>query len=351
MDLTSFIQLKENSFNKDQTKNYLVLRLLREVLDWNVFDYTKVIADYNVDDETVDYALAFATPKIPEILIDVKALHSDLNDSNIASKLLASSAQVAILTDGYCYQFFMKLDETVNEQAALDFDLEELQGNAMLQEVFMNLSFKSFNVGKLLDHARVNSQELKLKAIVEKEVNDPSNALMQVFWNKFTPNGNNVRADHFPGFKELLIKVFDSIINPIEKSQENTLNTTPPKTKNKSKGNQGKNTLCSIKDKFDVNVREGNLKKTYAAYIKSLISNPEYLRKLYELKDSDFKGLTHDEIVSGKLCMSLNLAPDLHLFIHHSRSSCESHLKHISGYLDLGAFIEYDEDKPADTLL
>ncbi len=179
-------KLSESIFTEEATKTALVMPFL-SILGYNVFDPTEVIPEFTADHgtkkgEKVDYAVCLNNQ--PEILIECKALGSDLNN-NQASQLFryysVTNARVGVLTNGVKYRFFSDLDSPNKMDAKPFYEVDMLN----LREKDVN-ELKRFTK-EVFDPNDLTSIAISLKytneiiQILQDELNSPSDEFVKFF--------------------------------------------------------------------------------------------------------------------------------------------------------------------------
>ena len=179
-------KLSESISTEEATKTALVMPFLG-ILGYNVFDPTEVIPEFTADHgtkkgEKVDYAVCLNSQ--PEILIECKALGSDLNN-NQASQLFryysVTNARVGVLTNGVKYRFFSDLDSP-----------NKMDDKPFYEVDMLNLRDKDLNELKrftkeVFDPDDLTSVAISLKytneiiQILQDELNSPSDEFVKFF--------------------------------------------------------------------------------------------------------------------------------------------------------------------------
>ena len=95
-------------FNEDQTKNGIVLPILRR-LGWDTEDVDEVHPEFSVEQRRVDYALVLEGR--PAVFIEVKRPSEDLDNESHEEQLLDYSfrqtVDLAVLTNGLSWSFYL----------------------------------------------------------------------------------------------------------------------------------------------------------------------------------------------------------------------------------------------------
>ncbi|QDS94280.1 hypothetical protein FF011L_30590 [Roseimaritima multifibrata] len=174
---------------EEATKNAVIMPIIN-ALGYNVFDPTEVIPEFTADvgmkkGEKVDYAIVIDGD--PTILIECKGINTKL-DFKHASQLYryfgVTTARFAVLTNGKHFWFYTDLDSPnkMDTKAFFQFDLNDFDARDVAE---LNKFGKSvFN----LDNILANATELKftqqLAAVLESEVDSPSDELVKHLTSK-----------------------------------------------------------------------------------------------------------------------------------------------------------------------
>ena len=190
-DLARRLDRQRGSINTEQaTKNAFVLPFLTS-LGYDVFDPDVVVPEFTADvgvkkGEKVDYAIKHGDQII--ILIECKALGVELGAGH-ASQLYryfsVTSARIALLTNGECFQFFSDLEEPnkMDERPFFEFEIGGYT-KADLAELEKFTSDK-FELENILSTANTLKYVSLFKDAIASETTDPSEELVRLLAYRF----------------------------------------------------------------------------------------------------------------------------------------------------------------------
>lgn len=179
-------KLSENVATEEATKNALIMPLLN-MLGYNVFDPFEVVPEFTADHgtkkgEKVDYAIILNNK--PQILIECKALSSDLNNE-LASQLFryfsVTDAKVGVLTNGVKYRFFSDLDSPnrMDDKPFLEIDLLNLKDPQIIE--LKKFAKENFDPEGLTSTAITMKYTKEIKEILTNELSSPSEDFVRYF--------------------------------------------------------------------------------------------------------------------------------------------------------------------------
>lgn len=101
---------KMSIFNEEQTKHTLVLPILNK-LNWDIFNPTEVIPEYEIHSGKVDYALINDGER--KCFIECKRVKEDLtnHEKQLVTYCATCGVKLAILTNGISWWFYLPLQE------------------------------------------------------------------------------------------------------------------------------------------------------------------------------------------------------------------------------------------------
>ncbi len=208
--------LKEHATTEESTKIALINPFL-QVLGYDTSDPRVVCFEFIADTgtkkgEKVDYAIKRDNEII--MLIEAKKAGGPL-DANKANQLHRyfhnTSARIAILTNGICYEFYSDLDKenVMDEKPFMIFDFENV--DERLVSELRKLANENFNV----DAALVAAQDLKhmrqIKNILKNEFHSPSDEFIKLIASKIV--NKPMRANIIDDFREKVKKACNQYIN------------------------------------------------------------------------------------------------------------------------------------------
>lgn len=206
--------------NEEATKNALILPMLR-ALGYDVFNPSEVRPEYSADApgrraEKVDYAI-FLNGEI-KILVECKALRSSLKlkeANQLYRYFSATSARLAILTDGETYKFYTDLEASnlMDAQPFLVIGLEQLSTPDLRQ--LEKFEKRNFDIDKIV----ANAEDLKFRSSIKKELSrefsDPSDEFVRMLSSRVFPGNitSKVREKFAPIVKSAADAMIRETIN------------------------------------------------------------------------------------------------------------------------------------------
>ena len=179
-------RLKESIQTEEATKTAFVLPFL-QCLGYDVFDPTEVVPEFISDigtkkGEKVDYAILLDN-KEPCMLMECKHWTQSLtlHDNQLLRYFHVTKARFGILTNGIYYRFYTDLVEPnkMDEKPFLEINLTDLRENQVEELKKFHKSY--FDVDAIVSTASELKYTSELKAIIQNEMNAPSDALVRHF--------------------------------------------------------------------------------------------------------------------------------------------------------------------------
>ena len=133
------LSLRDKLQTEEAVKHSIIMPFL-QLLGYNVFDPNEIVPEFTSDHgikkgEKVDYAI-FKDGE-PHILIEVKGVSCKFTNesSQLYRYFSVTSAKFAILTNGFCYQFFSDLDDSnkMDKRPFLVLDFDNLREQALAE--------------------------------------------------------------------------------------------------------------------------------------------------------------------------------------------------------------------------
>lgn len=206
--------------NEEATKNALILPMLR-ALGYDVFNPNEVRPEFSADTpgrraEKVDYAI-FLNGDI-EILVECKALRSSLKPKEVNQLFRyfsATSARLAVLTDGETYKFYTDLDASnlMDAQPFLVIRLEQL--NSLDLRQLEKFEKRNFDIDKIV----ADAEDLKFRSSIKKELSsefsDPSEEFVRMLSSRVFPGNitSKVREKFAPIVKSAAEAMIRETVN------------------------------------------------------------------------------------------------------------------------------------------
>lgn len=211
------VTLKEHLQTEAATSTALVLPFLN-ALGYDVFNPSEVVPEFTADvgtkkGEKVDYAIM--RDGVPQILVEVKCWNVNLREvqaSQLFRYYATTPARIAVLTNGFEYRFFADLvkPNTMDEKPFLTFDIQDIRPQTIKNlEPFTR---DSFQVDQVLDAAADLRHLNSIKARIEEEMANPSEALARHFGADLHRSGRFTQKV-IEQFQGLVKQAFSQVIN------------------------------------------------------------------------------------------------------------------------------------------
>lgn len=204
---------------EEATKTSLVMPFLAS-LGYDVFDPTEVIPEYGADvsqmgikkGEKVDYAVCKEGKLI--MLFECKKVGTKLENEH-ASQLLryfnATSARVAILTDGVIYRFFSDLEDQnkMDKYPFLEFSLLDIQESVVAE--LKNFAKSAFDVAQIMVMAAELKYNKEVKRILTEQLLNPSEDFIKYFVKQMYTGPATAKV--VDQFRDIIKKSINQFIN------------------------------------------------------------------------------------------------------------------------------------------
>lgn len=182
-----FVDLSATIKTEEATKNAFIMPFLQSVLGYDVFDPKEVVPEYVCDlgikkGEKIDYAV-FSGEKV-QMLVECKKCGEDLN-VNHASQLFryfhATSARIALLTNGQHYWFFTDLEapNKMDEKPFLTLDISDIDEHLLTD--LSKLTKSNFNLESVISTAGELKYISQLKKQLSSQLSSPSDEFVKFF--------------------------------------------------------------------------------------------------------------------------------------------------------------------------
>ena len=189
--IAAFIEeLKANqklaTFDEASMKQAVILRLL-SFLGWDIFNVEEVYPDYSLNSQSLDYALRIRNAN--KVFIEVKAPNEKLD--NHQKKLLSlnflQTADMAILTNGVSWWFYLCAGDGNPEQKRFfTADLLKQNANAVVSRFIDFLGHQNVASGEFLKAAQAYFHSQKQRIAADA---------VPVAWNKFISEPNKILVE------------------------------------------------------------------------------------------------------------------------------------------------------------
>jgi predicted type IV restriction endonuclease len=179
-------RLKVSIQTEEATKTAFVLPFL-QALGYDVFNPLEVVPEYVSDigtkkGEKVDYAILRENGD-PCLLMECKhwSQNLTLHDNQLLRYFHVTKARFGILTNGVLYRFYTDLLEPnkMDEKPFLEINMLDLKDGPVEELKKFHKSY--FDVDQILSSANDLKFASELKALIEKELGNPSDVLVKYF--------------------------------------------------------------------------------------------------------------------------------------------------------------------------
>lgn len=202
---------------EEATKTALIMPFLA-ALGYDVFNPLEVIPEFTADvgtkkGEKVDYAVKREDQIV--MLIEAKKASCALDQvhaSQLYRYFSVTAARVGLLTNGVIYQFYSDLEEPnkMDERPFFELNMLELK-DAHLVEV-AKLSRERFDVDGVLSAAHDLKALSLVRAVLERQVEDPDEDFVRFCYQKANPSGRFI-ASAREQYTPIVKKAFTGLIS------------------------------------------------------------------------------------------------------------------------------------------
>jgi predicted type IV restriction endonuclease len=178
-------KMKPQLLTEEATKNALIMPFL-QALGYDVFNPAEVIPEFTSDvgtkkGEKVDYAIMQDNRMI--MLVECKGINDKLtkHDTQLIRYFHACEAKFAILTNGQIFKFFTDLvdNNKLDEKPFFEFDLLNIKEQQIAE--LKKFHKANFDITKIISTASELKYSNEIKAILNSEQEDPSEAFIRFF--------------------------------------------------------------------------------------------------------------------------------------------------------------------------
>lgn len=178
-------KMKEQLLTEEATKNALIMPFI-QALGYDVFNPVEVIPEFTADvgtkkGEKVDYAIMQDNKMI--MLIECKGVNDKLtsHDNQLIRYFHACEAKFAILTNGQIFKFYTDLEETnkLDDKPFFEIDLLNIKEQQIAE--LKKFHKGNFDIEKILGTASELKYTNEIKAILNNEVESPSEEFVRFF--------------------------------------------------------------------------------------------------------------------------------------------------------------------------
>lgn len=179
------IKMKPQLLTEEATKNALIMPFL-QALGYDVFNPSEVIPEFTSDvgtkkGEKVDYAIMQGNKMA--MLIECKGVNDKLtnHDSQLIRYFHTCEAKFAILTNGQVYKFYTDLEDQNKLDDKPFFEIDLLNIKEQQVSELKKFHKSNFDVDKIISTASELKYTNAIKAILNEESDEPSEAFVKFF--------------------------------------------------------------------------------------------------------------------------------------------------------------------------
>lgn len=169
------------------TKQIIILRLL-SILGWNTYNPNEVIPEYSAGDKRVDYSLRINRQN--RVFIEVKRVGEDLelHQEQLLSYAFQEGIELAILTDGVSWWFYLPLRPGSWEQRKFfTIDIAQQSKDEVVANFTNFLSRENISSGKAIEFAESVYKSRQKKSIIKET--------LPKAWNKIISETDEILID------------------------------------------------------------------------------------------------------------------------------------------------------------
>lgn len=202
---------------EEATKNALIMPFI-QLLGYDVFNPFEVSPEFIADigikkGEKVDYAIL--NNNKPILLIECKHYTEDLNphNSQLFRYFHTTDSKFALLTNGLCFKFYTDLvsPNKMDDKPFFEFNITEIKDNEIAELKKFHKSY--FDVENITNTASELKYLNEMKALLNRELIDPSEDFVRLFTKKVYPNAVTQRV--LEQFTAITKKTCTILINDI----------------------------------------------------------------------------------------------------------------------------------------
>lgn len=208
-------QLKDSIHTEEATKNAFIMPFL-QTLGYDVFNPLEVVPEFICDvgikkGEKIDYAIF--KDGAPVILVECKHWRQslDVHDGQLLRYFHVSKAKFSILTNGLIFRFYTDLVDAnkMDDKPFFEFNLEAIKDGQI--EKLKEFHKSSFDVESVYQSAFESKNSNELRALLQKEFNDPGDEFAKHFVRQVYPS--MITAKVLDYYKPLLKRTIANFIN------------------------------------------------------------------------------------------------------------------------------------------
>lgn len=235
--------LKKHCKTEEATKHSFVLPFF-QLLGYNIFDPEEIIPEVDCDirqcGDKVDYSIAINGEQ--KIIVECKHWNKNLNnyEAQLRSYFVATSARIAILTNGIEYRFYTDTEKPnlMDETPFYVLDIENLTEQSL--DTLNLFEKQNFSEHKILAMATELKIIDNLRDVVFKELSTPSIELVNYFAKCIY--GQSPSKSFREQIRPLLKKVIDEYCSkPLE-----TIQASKPETETQAMLSRVRNILSDV---------------------------------------------------------------------------------------------------------
>jgi len=223
-------KMKKSIKTEEATKTSLIMPFF-SLLGYDVFNPNEFTPEYVADvgikkGEKVDYAITIDNNVT--ILIEAKSINENLqkHSSQLFRYFGATTAKIAILTNGEKYKFYTDLEETnkMDITPFLEVNLLELKETDVVE--LKKFCKENFDINMIINSASNLKYASSIEKILSEEFANPSDEFIKLVLNKGVYEGvktQNIIEKYRPILKKSINYYINSLVN---KKLQNALNNS-----------------------------------------------------------------------------------------------------------------------------
>lgn len=208
---------KAETQTEEATKTAFVMPFIN-ILGYDVFNPREVVPEHNCDigtkkGEKIDYAIH--KDGQPIILIECKHWEEDLNvhSNQLLRYFGVSKAKFGLLTNGIKYRFYTDLEKSniMDDAPFLEVDITKLKDSQV--EELRRFHKSNFNERDIIDTASELKHLNEMRAVIEQELNSPSDDLVRILAKRIF--GGQMNARNLEYFGGVIKRSFAGYVNDL----------------------------------------------------------------------------------------------------------------------------------------
>lgn len=323
------VHLKNLTETEEATKMAFVIPFIK-ALGYDVSDPREVIPEYVADigikkGEKIDYCII--KDGNPIIIIECKHWRENLNshDSQLHRYFYTTTAKFAILTNGINYRFYTDSEQQnkMDDKPFWEFDITTLADTDINE--LQKYQKTSFDINQMFSTAIELKYSRKVKQIMKKELNDPSDDFIRFFAKQIY--SGTVSKKIIKQFKGIVKKSLNQLISKMEGERSDSGLTEELKENKKEKILKPDGKVTKLR-KIKIGSEEYTISRSYEILTKTaewLINNGSLRQTDCPISTGRIRNLVHikpihrniDDFTAPKI-----LSNGLYIETHFSTIGC-----------------------------